>query len=126
MDKRELNNNFEFNVYRTFTDSTISADPCHPITHKLAAFNSIIHRAVSLSLSQLHRLAEFQTIRQIAVQHGFSNTLINKLIYKKFRKAVINQIYPITSGFQEIYYATIPYSVTMPPQISNIFSKLKI
>lgn len=137
-DKKQLNfldltitrndNSFKFNVYRKpiFTDSTIPTDSYHPITCKLATYNSMIYRPVSSLLSQTAKLREFQIITQTAVSNGFLKSLIKKLIYEMSCRAVINQIFPINPVAKETHYAAIPFADTISQKISNVFNKINI
>src|SRR3978361_589466 len=48
------NGRFEFSIYRkpTHTDTTIPYSSNHPSTHKLAAYNSMVHRLLTIPVSR--------------------------------------------------------------------------
>ena len=85
-----------FSVFRkpSHTDTVIHNSSCHPIQHKLAAFNSMIHRLISLPLNEQNFQIELNIIKQIALNNGYSPSLINNLLAKQQYKKTINLIYP--------------------------------
>jgi hypothetical protein len=80
-----LDNKFIFQIYRklTYTDNIIPADSHHPITHKMAAFNSMIHRLFSIPLNKDNYNKEVNTIKTIARNNGYSNQIIINKINRK-------------------------------------------
>ena len=53
------------------TDTVIHATSFHPISQKMAAFHSMIHRLLSLPLDNKDFLTELNTIKYIAVANGY-------------------------------------------------------
>lgn len=54
-EKNTQNYTYNFEIYRkpTATDIVIPFSSCHPISHKVAAFNQFLHRAFSIPLKEL-------------------------------------------------------------------------
>ena len=66
---------------RTTTDTTIHADSHHPLSHKMAAYNSFIHRLLTIPLDDdFHD--ELNVIKYIAVANGYNSLTIDKLLRK--------------------------------------------
>ena len=77
-----------FKVYRkpTTTNATIHRSSFHPKSQKMAAYNSMIHRAVTFPLSPEDFKEEINIIKHIAVSNGYSSTIVDDLLAKKKRK----------------------------------------
>lgn len=123
------NTGLTFKVYRkpTFSDATIPADSCSPWPHKLAAYQSMIHRALHIPMSQQNRNEELDIIRTIAKNNGFKISDINKLINKKRRKMAQQLIYPhITENNQRKKYIALPFLPSISIKIGNSFKKEEI
>ena len=86
-----LNNRHCFSVFRkpTFTDTIINRKSHHPWSHKLAAFHSMIHRAVSLPLNKTNFHKEIKQIKKIAINNDYETKLIDGLLKKKLREHTI-------------------------------------
>ncbi|MGH9701260.1 MAG: reverse transcriptase domain-containing protein, partial [Candidatus Acidiferrales bacterium] len=117
----KFNNNLKFDIYRkpTFSDTTIPKDSLHPMSHKLAAYRSMIHRAFSIPLDKNNLEKELNIIRSIGTNNGYSTHEINKLIFKKRKLLTINQIYPkIKNNDQK--YTTLTYFGPISDKIANV------
>lgn len=81
-------NQHQFSIYRkpTQSDITIHNESNHPYPYKIAAYNSMVHRALTYPLSTQEKNNEFQIIKQIAQNNGFQIQLIDNLIKKHQRK----------------------------------------
>lgn len=124
-----INNQCTFKVYRkpTFTGITIPNDSFHPIQHKLAAYNSMIHRALSLPLSEEELQKELCTIENIAQSNKFCKQTIKKLITKKQKRLAFQLIYPkINDQENNQKYASLSYCGTLSENIANTLSKHNI
>lgn len=80
-----------FNVYRkpTATNTTIHSSSFHPLSHKMAAYNSLVHRAISFPLSPEDFEKEIDIIKHIAVSNGYNASIVDNLLTKHSRKPVI-------------------------------------
>ena len=80
----------QFKIFRkaTTTDITIHADSYHPVSQKMAAYNSFVHRLLTIPLSKNDYNEEVDTIKYIAAANGYKSSLIDKLINKHRKKKV--------------------------------------
>jgi len=71
----------QIDIFRkpTTTDTTINYTSNHPTEHKMAAYRYLINRMLSLPLSTVRRIAEWQKIRTIANNNKFPIHHIAKL-----------------------------------------------
>jgi len=71
----------DINIYRkpTTTDTTINYLSNHPTEHKLAAYRYMIHRMLTLPLTQSNRETEWRTILRIAHNNNFPIHHIKRL-----------------------------------------------
>lgn len=78
----------EFAVYHkpTSTMRTITNDSHCPIQHKKAAYHSMVHRMCRLPLNIANYRNECLHIKNTARVNGYSEEMIDKLIYKHSRK----------------------------------------
>lgn len=78
-------NALRFKIYRkpTTTAQTIHASSHHPYNQKMAAYNSFVHRLLSVPLNQEDYNDEVATIKYIAVQNGYKSSIVDKLINKR-------------------------------------------
>lgn len=93
----------EFEIYRKpgFTGVSIHNSSNHPVVHKYAAFNSHIHRLLSLPLKKDAFDKEVQTIKAIADLNGFNTLKIDRLIKRKKFKLLLREPFshsPIASN----------------------------
>lgn len=108
---RHINNKIEFNIYRkpSTTHTTIPYNSNHPITHKLAVFHSMIHRAFSIPISEHDRSKEIRKIITITTENGFPTHLIQQIINKKHFKLAKNEIYPYLKQTKRNKFITLTY-----------------
>lgn len=78
------NGYLKFKIYRkpTCTDQTIHADSHHPYPQKLAAYNSFVHRLITIPMDPNDYNEEVNIIKHIAISNGYNSGLIDKLINK--------------------------------------------
>ncbi|KAL3283515.1 hypothetical protein HHI36_006654 [Cryptolaemus montrouzieri] len=67
------NNKHQFLIYHkpSHTDITIHYTSAHPYQHKVAAFNSYIHRLLNTPMSNDNYFKELNLIKQIAINNGY-------------------------------------------------------
>lgn len=113
-----------FDIYRkpTFTDITISNQSFSPKSHKLAAYNSMIHRALSIPLSEEQLKIELNTIIKIGYNNGYSVKTIQQLISKKQLKFAYYSIYPNIKEVNNKKYVSLTYYGRISENIANILS----
>ena len=83
-----------FEIFRkpTLCDSLIPFDSFHDFKYKLAAFNSLIYRTLTLPITEQNRIKEFKIIEQLASSNGFPPDLINSLTSKIKNKLSIKNL----------------------------------
>lgn len=76
------NDKYAFKIFRkpTTTAHTIHSSSHHPHSHKLAAYNSMIHRFLSIPLEQADFNDELNTIKFIAVSNGYKSAMVDRLL----------------------------------------------
>jgi hypothetical protein len=81
-----------FSIHRkpTNTDQVIPADSVHPWPHKLAAFHALIHRLLSIPMSDNNFNGELHTIKLIATNNGCDDKLVENLLTIKRRKLAVS------------------------------------
>lgn len=121
------NGDLKFKIYRkpTFSPISIDSKSQHPLRHKLANYNSMIHRAFSIPLSDDDLEKELNYIKYIAEVNGFSRNIISKLIAKKEQKIAFNKIYPVLKNHTE-KYISLTYFGKITEQIANSLRNVKI
>lgn len=124
---KKMGNSLVFDVYRkpTFTDTTIPVDSLHHPAQKMAAFNSMIHRALSLPLSQANLKKEIETITQIATNNGFDRQLIYQILKRRTNNIAKRAIYS-TMDKESTRYNSITYYGKISVKIGNILSSYNI
>lgn len=119
-------NNKEINceVYRkpTFSGVTIHKTSQHPWHQKISPFNAMLHRAVCLPLSAENFKKEILVIKQIAVNNGFNEEIIEQLLKTKSRKYCENLIYPRIQE-QPGFYNTLSFFGPISNKIYNVIKK---
>ena len=86
-----------FEIYRkpTTTDIIIHKNYCRPLSHKHAAFHSMIHRLISIPLTEKAYSKELEIIKEIAVKNGYEKKLIDQLLFNKIKKSTLESIYSV-------------------------------
>lgn len=124
------NNTFDFDIFRkpTTTDTIIHANSNQSWQIKMSAFHSLIHRLLSVPLSQDNYQKEVNIIKTIATNNGYSPSIINKLIRNKKHKNIQKQFYThhTQNDCKNKKWFAINYVSGMSNKISNNFRKLGI
>ena len=86
-------NKYVFQIYRkeTYSDTIIHSTSFHPENHKMAAFNSMIHRMISIPLTHENYKKETNTIIKIAENNGYNKNKIMDMIGKKEKQNLIHK-----------------------------------
>ena len=112
----------EIDIYRksTHVDSYIHNRSYNPPAHKYAIFNSLIHRMVTLPLTEDRRAKEWIRILEVARKNGFYERDIWRIRKRKEYKARINETTTLTNTDEDKKFAAITYH----PQLANNFKKV--
>lgn len=97
----------------TATKRYITNDSYHPIQHKKAAFNSMVHRLIDIPLSPESYEEEQQHIYEVALLNGYESTMIDQLINKYRKNKYKEQCSTLTSIVEERdkYRIVLPYNI---------------
>lgn len=81
---QRINNKIGLGVYHkpTSTNCYISADSYHHMSHKKAAFNSMVYRLVNLPLTKENYGIELNKIYEAALKNGYKKSLVTSLVVK--------------------------------------------
>ena len=125
---RTPQNTLDFDIYRkpTNNDRLIPADSSHPTSHKYAAFNSMIHRALKYPLSLENRKKELKTIKSIAALNGYPVSLVDKLENKIQFKIDFANATTFRPDTPPKKYARMPYNPTLNKGLNNLFKTVGI
>jgi hypothetical protein len=114
-------------VYRkpTSTDRYIPANSHTFYQHKLAGFNSMVHRLCNLPLNLRNYMTELETIKHIARVNGYKNSIINQLVSKHSKKKRLKDLTSLIPGksVEDKQRRKISYIGPYSFQISRIFKE---
>lgn len=112
----------EFAIYHkpTHTDTTIHATSCHPLNHKLSAYNSMIHKLISVPMSKQNFDLELNRIYKIAINNGYSINLINSILIRKQKDHTMSLIYPKIIQKERKNYRSITYIGNISEKIARL------
>lgn len=111
----------EFQIFRkpTHTDTVIHASSCHPWQHKMAAFNSYVHRLLTIPLSQINYKKELNILYHIAIANGYKRCIIDNLIKNKINKIITSLLYPVPEKKVNRYNSSLIYIGTVSERVSK-------
>jgi hypothetical protein len=118
---------FDYAIYRkpTQTNLIIPNTSMHPPQHKMAAFNSLIHRMLQLPLNKQEQNKERNIIHQIATENGYKIKTIIKLENKIKRKLTkINNTTNNTSTNN--IYTKFTYYGNITKKIAKLFNNTNL
>lgn len=104
------NGKFSFKIYRkpTTTDTTIHATSHHPLSHKMAAYNSFVNRMLKVPLSPEAYHEEKNILKHIAISNGYSPAIIDNLIKKQLNNmSKTNNVNRINSEYVPVEYGSV-------------------
>lgn len=119
---RNSQNKLEFDVYRKETNTMrfITSDSHHSEDHKMAAFNSMIHRLMTLPLSPERYKKEEDYIYEVARVNGYERQTISKLIRKKSQRTQRRQLTTLSEQREKLTkFVTIPFHPRTNNRIKN-------
>ena len=101
-------NEFKLKIFRkpTTTDITIHATSHHPISQKMAAYNSFVHKLLTIPMEPSDYEEELNIIKQIAVANGYKSSTIDKLINKQQKRKSTNSYQTTTSSTYQLLTGT--------------------
>lgn len=125
--QRGNNHKLDFSIYHkpTTTDSVIPYHSNHPITHKLAAFNSFFHRLFNIPLNHDNFIKELNFIKQIAHNNNYPPHIINKIYYKHISRFLNKNLITTPTNKQNKYFS-LPFLNNISYKIQDIFRKLNL
>lgn len=89
----KIDNRLDFSIYRkpTTSNQTIHSTSYHPVSHKLAAYNSMVYRLLHVPMTEQNYNRELKIIKQIAVSNGYDIQMVDNLVKKYKNKQNQNQ-----------------------------------
>lgn len=117
---RRRNGLLSYNIYRkpTTTNMTIHSSSFHPRSHKMAAFNCYVYRALRFPLSNEDRDRELDIIKHIAVSNGYKSTIVDDIARKFTKKALLPR-----PPMEVKKYVTTDFNNAFSSAISNVLKK---
>ena len=81
----KVSDELKFKIYRksTATNIVIHASSYHPFDQNIAAFNSLIYRAVNVPMNNFDFKNKIKIIKMIARNNGYNNKIIDCIIRKQ-------------------------------------------
>jgi hypothetical protein len=115
----------EFKIYRkpTYTDTVIPHESCHPQSHKMATFNSMVDRLLKIPQSPQNFNKESKIIMNIAMNNGFKENMISNLIKNRTRKMIVNNVFPIEKIVDEEKWVSLPYLGAITEHVGKVLKK---
>ena len=119
------NNKHDFAIFHkpSYTDITIHNSSNHPFSHKVSAYYSFIHRLINIPLSSDNFNKELNIIKQIALNNGYKESLIENILKKKQYKNAINLVYPDNKIKENHNFQMLTYTGKITNKVSNFFKK---
>jgi hypothetical protein len=104
-----IENKHEFSVFHKpiHTDTTIHSTSSHPAQHKLAAYYSMFHRLTEIPMSNNNFEVELNIIKLIAINIGYNEHIINKMLQQKLLKKALKSIFPPQEKKPNTIYCSI-------------------
>lgn len=117
----------EFEIFRknSYTDITIHANSMHPFQHKMAAYNSFVHRLINTPMSEQNFNKELNIIKQISINNGYNPNMIDTILTKKQFKKAISLVYPENHNKRNTY-RTISYMGKLSNKVMKHYKKHNI
>ena len=120
-------NKLQFDIFRkpTTTDNIIPYQSAHPMNLKLSAFHSLFLRLLSIPLTHNAYNTDLYTIRTIAKNNGFPDSVIENLYQKVKHKLALRRItaLDIIKTGQKKYFS-LPYIPKLSENIAYILKKI--
>ena len=122
---RTQDQKLEFDIYRkpTANHRFIMNSSNHPHQSKLAAFNSMIHRLLTIPLSPDRYNKELNFIKEIAIYNEFDPTLIDRLLYKHKTRNDLAQLTTLTPLRNNPHtYIKLPHHPHLTKGLQSVFT----
>lgn len=118
------NNKLGFKIYRkpTNTCTFINAKSFHCSNHKYAAFNSMVFRACSIPMSDIHFEDEINFIRNVAIKNGFGTNFLNGMIKRHQRNIHRSETTTLSREKDErVRFIGMTYFPKVTDRLKNVF-----
>lgn len=122
---RNENGTINFSVYRKPSNRPryIPSDSHCPTAHKRAAFHSMVYRLCKLPLKIQHFMSELKQIKLAALQNGYDECLVDKLVAlhsKKIRKRNLTCLSLENPSFKRI---SLPFIPDITNKLKSVFKQ---
>ena len=129
MSIRIINHKFDFAIYRKkcYSDSIIHERSRHHIQQKTAALKSLIHRVCHIPMSESSMANELRTIKDIAVNNGYKEKLVDTIFRRKRTQMARRLIYKTQSSpGGSPKWCRIPFLGNLSLKVQRLLPKEKI
>lgn len=115
----------EFDIYRKPTNNmqSIHESSNHHPRHKIAGYQSAVHRLLTVPLNDENFLKEKQLLQSIAVSNGFDPSLIENLIRKQTRQKLLRETTSLLPFDKEKRRIFLPYDKNLTRGLENVFNR---
>lgn len=122
------NDTIEFDIYRKPTNNNryIMSHSNHPLVHKQATFQSMIHRLLTIPLNKQRFENELLNITNIAKLNGYSPDMVMNILKKKKVKLNRTNITTLVSDKPPLKYIGITYDPILTKGLDSIFKKVNL
>ncbi|XP_037943618.1 uncharacterized protein LOC119676450 [Teleopsis dalmanni] len=119
---------FEFSIYRkpTSTKRVITNNSNHSFQHKMAAFHHMIHRMLTLPLTQAAINEETTYIKEVADINGYPQNTIDRIIKKKRRQLHSRNMTTLTAEKPKQRRVAVVYNNTVSKGLKSKLKKFNI
>ncbi|KAI5724687.1 hypothetical protein M8J77_005960 [Diaphorina citri] len=120
------NSHHQFSIYRkkTQSDITIHNESNHPYSYKMAAYNSMVYRAITYPLCKEDFNNEISIIKQIAQNNGYKPDIIDKILKRQRKTQRLKK--NNDKSTQEKKYVPVNYQDKSSEKIARCFAKNNI
>lgn len=120
---KRTNQGLQFSIFRkpTNTDHCIDYFSDHPTAHKLAFFNSMLHRLFIIPLHYNDFKKEVQVILQIAKNNNYPVDLVRTIFYKKLNKIKNFGVHHLTQEIEKKQFYALNYYGGISRELKGVF-----
>lgn len=122
-----VDNEIKFDIYRKESNNNqfIIASSNHSFQHKSAAFQSGVHRLLTVPLNNVNFEKEKHMLKRIAVSNGYRADLIDEIIHNQLQK-ISNKTSTLTPFENNEKRIIIPFNGPLCKNLDQVFKKKNI
>lgn len=122
---RKADGSIEFSIDRkpSNTPCYIPSDSFCPMSHKQAAFHSMVYRLCKIPLNIENYMSELKYIKHPALLNGYSTQMIEKLVALHSKNIERTNSTTLSSEREPLKKITFPYIPLITHKLKNVFKK---